>query len=166
MQPTRLGITRRIQALRATGWSTVQISRLTGLNTVTVRAIGLDETRRITPATAQAVYAAYQRAAYRQPPSRRPDEIRVVTQVRADAKRRGWAPPMAWDDIDHDDRPKGIRRGRSGPIDLDDVLRLLRAGVAPEEVADRVGVQVSSLGRRLRRQGYRSWAAYVERKPL
>lgn len=163
---TRFGITRRLQALRALGWTNSQIARLTGLYRATIRRIINDPHCMITPATARAITLTYERAAHHPPQPRTAQQEAAVDQVRRSALDRGWAPPMAWDDIDDPrETPTGIRRpGVSATADVDEAILLLQLGTSPDEVTRRLGVQRASLGRRLRRAQEHKWAALVERK--
>ena len=167
MLVTRHGITRRLQALQAIGWSKNQISRATGLNPVTIRKVLNDDESFIQSATVARIVATYKRLADAHPPQRHADQIRMVTLIRKGAQERGYAPPASWDNIDTDEQPHGLRpHGPRRPELLEDVLILLRAGVNPEDVAARCGVSATSLARRLRRNGHHLWAAACERKPV
>lgn len=164
--PTRIGLTRRLQALRALGWTTSEVARITGLYRATIRRVTNDERCTVTAPTARAIIWGYARASHRTPPATTERACAAVDQVRRHAIGRGWAPPMAWDDIDDPrETPTGIRRTGSSEIaGVDEAILLLQLGVAPDEVARRLGVQRSSLGRRLRRAQEHKWAALVERK--
>lgn len=162
---TRVGITRRLQALRALGWSTMQIARLTGLYPDTVRRITNDPTAPIHPTTARRIVTAYGRAAHHVPPDSRTHQVQ---QLRRDAYGRGWAPPYAWDRIDDpQEAAKGVRDPdeHASIAAVDEALLLLRLGVLPEQAAQRLGVQQASLARRLRRAGETRWARVMERQP-
>ena len=167
MLVTRHGVTRRLQALQAIGWSQSQIARATGLNPITIKKLIRDEDSSIHSATVARIVATYKRLADVHPPQRHADEIRMVTMIRRGAQERGYAPPAAWDDIDLDEHPHGLRpvSETRRPELLDDALSLLRAGVRPEDVAARCGVSATSLARRLRRNGHHLWAAACERRP-
>lgn len=166
MLVTRHGVTRRLQALQAIGWSQTQIARATGLNPITIKRIIRDDDTTIQSATVARIVATYKRLAYVHPPQHHADEIRMVTMIRRGAQERGYAPPAAWDNIDLDERPHGLRSDAvRRPELIDDALHLLRAGVSPEDVAARCGVSATSLARRLRRHGHHLWAAACERKP-
>lgn len=84
------GTRRRIQALQAIGWPTDALAAELGLGRNGLRMItSRDRVRR---STAVRVAKLYQRLWMTEGPSSR---VRVVAQ------RKGWLPPMAWDDIDH-----------------------------------------------------------------
>lgn len=165
---TRIGITRRLQALQAMGWTQSQIARAAGLCRASIQRLTNDEESRVNATTALAVVEVYQQLSWRTPPQRRPDQVRMVTLIRRGARQRGFIPPAAWDHIDDpDELPRGAKalRETSRPAPLDDALNLLRAGVRPEDVAARCGVSATSLARRLRRNGHHLWAAACERRP-
>lgn len=163
---TRIGITRRLQALRALGWSTSQIATITGLYTATVTRITNDPHVRITEPTMRRVVAGYARTETRLPPARDARERQQVAALRNGAQERGWAPPHAWDNIDDpDEQPKGVRTSSTVfVVGVDEAVLLLQLGVHPSEVARRLGVKRESLARRLRRAKQHKWAAAVERK--
>ena len=95
------GTRRRVQALMRLGWSLNTIAELAGVGAGTVSRIanGLNPTvwRRVADSIAE-VY----------------DELHLTTGPAAAVARRaagrGWAPPLAWDDIDRDEKPQGVRR--------------------------------------------------------
>lgn len=64
----------------------------------------------------------------------------------AAAKRNGWAPPLAWDDIDDPaERPKGVGMARaSGPVRF---AELRDMGLTRREIAEAMGVLPASLER-------------------
>lgn len=108
--PTELvdatGTRRRIHALMALGHSTPRIGTACALDESTIRTLATRQ--RITPRSAQRIARVY-------------DELSMTvgtsTKTRRYAARMGWAPPLAWDDIDDPrERPSGVRRpSHSGP---------------------------------------------------
>ena len=78
------------------------------------------------------------------------DELSMVagpsTRATTEAKRKGWAPPLAWDEEDLDDpaakpaaHPPGLP-GRQRNTDLEErVLELTRCGLSAAEIAIRLG---------------------------
>ena len=102
---------RRIQALLALGWSAREIAEAGGLpdgRDVTRILNGrtrADEPKWVERKTFTAICRAYDRLAMTIPP---PKHARDRDRRRALAK--GFAPPLAWDDIDNPyDHPKGLR---------------------------------------------------------
>jgi hypothetical protein len=97
------GTVRRLQALHAVGWSTSQLAARLGRNPQILRRTMAGE--RVTVGTQSAVSALYEQLW-----DARPDVFggpaRVIAEsARAESRRRGWAPPLAWDDIDADREP-------------------------------------------------------------
>lgn len=91
----RVGSVRRIQALLFMGWGHDQMREHSGVRTaVVLHQKGLWVTR----STHDAIAAMFSELAMRQGPSAR---------TRARAQQRGYASPLAWDDIDLDDAPAG-----------------------------------------------------------
>lgn len=163
-----VGTRRRLQALRRLGWTIAQLAELTRLHPHTIRAVSNDRNRTVTMATATAVQDAYDATWDRPPQTRTAEELRAVEQARLHAIEMGWAPAMAWDDIDDpDEAPQGVRPLLE-PVHVtaEEAVQLLQAGLSPYEVATRAGVKVESLARRLRRHGWHRWAAACERKVL
>ena len=90
------GTVRRIQALWAIGWRSSDIARACGWSTPQA-VTEIVATRHSTYiSTAETVARAYEEMAMTPGPS---------AKNRRDAARKGWAPPLAWDDIDHDEHP-------------------------------------------------------------
>lgn len=107
------GVRRRLNALAAIGWSRHALAAELGCDRSNVQKI--IRSARSTPETAAAVRALYDRL------SMIPGPHPAAAAV---ARRRGWPPPLAWDDDELDD-PKG--RPNLG--------RAPRNGPAPDEVA-------------------------------
>lgn len=109
------GTRRRIHALAAVGYSLAEQSRRLGMEISGASAIARRTWVWVT--TAEKVRALY-------------DELSMVpgnnNRARNEAKRRGWPPPLAWDDETIDDP-------RARPV-LGSALDR-RAGVVPDEIA-------------------------------
>lgn len=97
------GPLRRIQALQALGWTGQQIATEAGLSLATLRSIQYHKSTTIRRPTAEAIADAYERMSMRRPEGRYAHRSRLV------AARKGWPPPLAWDCIDTDTHPRGIR---------------------------------------------------------
>ncbi len=74
-------------------------------------------------------------------------------RARAIAARKGYAPPMAWDDIDDPTCQPDVGQEPRGSWDADDVAWLLTCGETQVGIAARFGIRVDSLQRGLRRAG-------------
>jgi len=155
--PTRgyisgLGARRRLQALSAIGWTMYRLAKETGLPASTVAAIRGGVTERIRPAIDQTVREAYERLCMRVPPA-----TRDTNHSRFHAQRKGWAPPLAFDDIDdplevpkfgneHD--VKAIRAERQA-----EVARLHALGLSYTQIAERIGKSMRQVHRDLSDMG-------------
>lgn len=123
-QVSARGTVRRLQALHAIGWSTPELAHRLGRSTQSVRRTMAGQL--VSRRTAEAVAALYG-ALWDLAPI---GSGRDATATRADAGRRGWVTPMAWDDIDSDDHPAAPP---SGHQDLDEIAierALARDGMA------------------------------------
>lgn len=88
------GTTRRLQALAVMGYGPVYLSAQIGIDARRLRRLRNGDVTRITAAAARKVAHVYERLAMRPGPS----------AIAADnARRHGWLPPLAWDDIDEPD---------------------------------------------------------------
>lgn len=130
MKPS-IGTVRRLQALGWCGWTRADIARVTGVHLTY-------EGRLVTDATAAAVARAYDLLSIMQPP-----DTFDNTQARRAARRLGWAPPLAWDEIaidDPDAAPEGMNALRRLSIH-EQVVELLAIGCSVTEIPSRVGAR-------------------------
>lgn len=130
-----LGAVRRIRALRRLGWTVVDIARESGVPEKTLRN-PCHRGATVYRTTAEAVATTYERLAMVVP------QGGYHTRERNYAERKGWPPPLAWDDIDDPtEQPKG--RG-TGPrqLDVDEavVARILAGEKLPANRAEREAV--------------------------
>lgn len=136
------GTRRRIQALAAIGWRFSDIDAHLGRKRSVYVIL---DSKKVSPRTAQRVAAVYEQLCMTPGPSR-------VAAKRAQEK--GWAPPLAWDDIDTDPAPvewRSQRRRRPSSELVEDVADLLAAGEHASVIAARLGVTVATLARNLAR---------------
>lgn len=91
---SRVGTTRRIQALLYMGWGHRQMRDHSGLNTAN---LAHQQGRWVTRTTHDAVAAMYRDLSATRGPS---------TKAALYANRLGYAGPADWDDIDHDQAPE------------------------------------------------------------
>ena len=101
-----LGYQRRIKALMRLGWSYQDIADAAGWpHRNYVRRIVVGQkgkpTRWIERATARTIGEVYERLCMTIPQGPYANRTRLL------AERKGYAPPLAWDDIDHDPAPRG-----------------------------------------------------------
>lgn len=119
------GARRRIQALQRLGWSLRRISTECGWGTSTTTVLWIldDSNDTVLRSTHDTVAAAYERLHMTLPPAGS-----GTTRARQAAEAKGYAPPLAYDDIDLDDKPHGVGyRARTPWDDVDEavVLRIL-----------------------------------------
>jgi DNA-binding XRE family transcriptional regulator len=97
------GTRRRLEGLMYIGVPLAYLAGRLGMSTEGLRP-KMTRYRKVTPATAAKV-AALSRELHRQPPflERTPGERRLADRTRRHARRMGWVPVAAWDDIDDPD---------------------------------------------------------------
>ncbi|HEY1179351.1 MAG TPA: hypothetical protein VGF17_24615 [Phytomonospora sp.] len=135
-----IGARRRIRALQAIGHPAAAIAEAAGVTVNVVNNISVQAGDWITAANRDAIHRAYEQLWSTPGPS---------AKVRGIAAKRGWAPPMAWDDdtIDHPDAQPDLGvdrrtgRGRNQEDLVEDVEDLLRFEplATAEQLAVRLG---------------------------
>lgn len=153
------GTRRRIQALCAIGWTQLQLGPMIGIATSHLGKITHGHARKVKASTAVAVRDLYEQLWNSPPAARTPQEAHVITRARLAAARNGWAPPLAWDDDTIDD-PNSVPEGAEGEPqtkrrlpDRDDLQMLIETGSTVAALAQRFGVEESSVKTTLRRCG-------------
>lgn len=138
------GTRRRIQALNAIGWDNGRIMKRLGMDPYGSRT--LFRGARVHQNTAAKVARVYDELSMTPGPS---------VRARLHAQRRGYAPPLAWDDDTIDD-PNAVP-DLGAPDDdtawADDVAELIDAGCSWDEIAKRLGLKPDSLDSKCRRHG-------------
>jgi AraC-like DNA-binding protein len=136
-----LGTRRRLQALRALGHTRASIA--TGLG-VTKQHVGyLLRQKQVTSHTAYRVDELYRRWEMTPGSSER---------ARSHAKRMGWAPPLAWSNIDDPDETPDV--GEAVVLRFPDRYREVRELEShPGNIARRLGISEKALKRMLIRYG-------------
>ena len=104
------GFIRRIRALQAMGWSFNDIAQRIGIPRTCLTAKTRNHTR-VYVSTFRRMVAVYDELSMIPGPS-----IRSINA----AKRNGWAPPLAWDDIDDPDERPNL--GAAADRGVDEVL--------------------------------------------
>ena len=94
-----LGTARRLQALAWCGWTNAEIAKRAGLWQNTLSDLRAHRYPSVYASTAVTIANIYEELSLLDGG----DEL-----SRRKAIRMGWAPPMAWDDIDLDARPNGV----------------------------------------------------------
>lgn len=139
-----LGTTRRLQALIAIGHMQKDLAERIGWTVFNIGGLVHARQTGVTAGTARAVATMFEELSAVPGPSVRSREL---------ARRKGWAPPLAWDEgtIDNPDaRPEGVRTSNK-PTPATDVEELLEMGFTIDQIAARLGIRPSSVTRRLER---------------
>ena len=95
-----IGYRRRVQALWRLGWPSHLIAQEAGVGIGTIHRLIRGKTETLRTGTAKKLDAAYERLCMTPGPSK-------VSAKRA--AKEGHPPPLAWNDIDTDMRPRGVR---------------------------------------------------------
>ena len=140
-----VGFRRRIEALQAIGWSLNEIGRRLGID-VRVLPARMDQ-RWVRRVTHDRMAAIYDELSMTVPGDRYANRRRIL------AARKGYAPPLAWDDIDDpDERPNfGEHVPGARARLLEDYRWLIDGGCSVEEACERLGVQPDSITAAMRR---------------
>jgi hypothetical protein len=102
-----LGTHRRIQALATLGYSIQEVWRQAGINRRPNGRVG--KYKRIHREDAEAIAEAYERLCMRPKVGVTNYERSSITIVKQRAAEKGWAPPLAWDNIDDpNEEPEGM----------------------------------------------------------
>lgn len=157
------GVRRRIEALMAIGWSQSALAAHVGHRQVVITQWLRNEF--VQRSTHIRVAEVYERLSVMTPPTDTKSQRMSVNRTLALARRRGYAPPLAWDDIDNDHGPAET----TGEDVVDDVavalaisgqrvtltvrerhivVRELNArGMNDGRIAEHTGVDVRTIGR-------------------
>jgi len=104
-RPSPWGTQRRLRALMNRSWAPRAIGRASAIPAAQITQ-ALARLDNITPEFAERVAAVYDRLWDQQPPQVTREDGDLAAAARAHAHRRGWPPPMAYDD-DLIDLPEG-----------------------------------------------------------
>ena len=153
-----LGPIRRVQALQALGWSAPQIAKRAGINYRHIYNLHRHET--VYTSTLARIERAYDELSMELPPETTTGERISARRARNHARRQGWPPPLAWDDIDDPhEGPKGVagrepRRTYIDPIAVGELLAGRTVDSTPAEKTEAMrrwlamGRSAASLARR------------------
>lgn len=129
-----IGTIRRLHALMALGHTGVSIGAEVGLTASRISQLsrGHHCANGVLQVTAERVRRVYDDLSMTRPDGWQAERMRRM------ARRNGWAPPLAWTDIDDpDDVPKGIRREPVRGVDPVVVERLLAGETVPSTRAEK-----------------------------
>jgi hypothetical protein len=132
------GTRRRLQALQVVGWPQKVIAVHAGMNQRQISA--LIRAEKVFVRTARTITGCYDQL-WDQVPEEHAVAPAAADRARNAARRHGWFPPAAWDDIDDPQAVPdvGDRSKRTVAI-AEDVEFMLRHGVDRDEIARRVGL--------------------------
>lgn len=129
------GTRRRLQALAHAGWTLQDLAARLGTTPEAVskwRRHG-----KVAASSARRTRAVFAELAMQQGPSWRTHGYAV---------RHGWAPALAWDDIDDPaEQPKLGAPGTARGLDMDEVAHLSRCGLTMADIGQRLGVEPDSV---------------------
>ena len=141
------GTHRRIEALWAIGWTSADIAKAAGWASPQAVTELMKRECYVFTTSAQTIGIVYDRLSGKPGPS---------TTNRRRARAKGWAPPLAWDDIDNDQTPKGVRgaemRTRHDAQTWEDYDELAVQGYSREHAARRLGMTKAALEKALARR--------------
>lgn len=130
------GALRRLQALYALGWSFEAQATRAGVDVVELRRL-LAGRRFVRPQLDAAIRRLHRDLWSIEPPANSPGRRRAIESRRRRARRLGYLPTLAWDDIDRDDAPPEVPPGDDDVDEVAVALALEGAAVPlrPREVA-------------------------------
>lgn len=133
-----IGTVRRFQALQALGWTGPEIAAEVGVSIYSLRSISYHGSAVVHSGTAAKMAAAYERMCMTRP------EGHYANRARAMAARKGWPPPLAWDDIDDpDEKPRKRDELRQDSIDHVIVQRVLDGKPKPRRLTNAEGAEIT-----------------------
>lgn len=151
------GTIRRAQALVALGWTMGQIATEAGVSVNTLRSIQYHGSQTVHSTTAAAVRDAYERMSMTLPdgPS--------AARTRALARKNGWPPPLAWNNIDDENEtPVGWQYQR--PDRAAEIRELADHGENATQIARRLGITLDTLARWCHRELPDVWPVIAGRE--
>jgi hypothetical protein len=93
-----VGVSRKIKALAAIGYSSKEVAEYTGISRKVVQFFSMQRSEYVLKRNADLIDEAYRAWCMTPGPNKRAIQ---------EARHRGWLPPLAWDDIDNDPEPAG-----------------------------------------------------------
>ncbi|MFF2621214.1 hypothetical protein [Oerskovia jenensis] len=143
------GTIRRLRALAALGWSLTDIGTRMSWSKAAVSYLR-GRNRRVLRSTAVIVAEIYDELSMSLPSPSTPTERADVARTRLHAARAGWAPPLAWTDIDDPDEVPDLGAAPDPDV-VDPVLidRLLSGRPSAVPTAERPAIVRELAGRGL-----------------
>lgn len=143
-----VGSCRRLRAMAVNGWTMKALASRCSLADQTLGDIASGRRAQIWASTAQEIRSLFTQMWNKQPPEGTLRERRAAGIARSIAKRNGWMPVGAWDDIDNPDAipdlGEKVSREQALAEDADELIN--SQGYTLQNAAERLGVSVSYLG--------------------
>lgn len=137
------GTARRLRALVAMGYSQADIGRAVGISPTYISKLANQNRGQVNPDTADRIIALYDKLSMTPGPSR---------WARDWAHRKGWMPPLAWDDDTIDDPAAQPNPGHQERVGFRERFYEMRdLGYSDLIIAQRWGMRPESLLRQLHR---------------
>lgn len=142
-----IGAERRLRALACLGWSTRRIAAHAGMSAGELDRVRRGHWKTINQKTADRISDVYDRLSMKIPEAANQYEQGAVTVTRHNAIASGWAPPLAWDDIDNDHSPArgSVRKLWSSSELAAEVHHLEQMGLTREEIASQLNLTTGAL---------------------
>lgn len=162
MQIDPTGTRRRLQALACLGWLWSEIGAELGVTAARVGHMAAGQWRMVHRDNARKVAEVYDRLSMTVPPEleRKPHAAVIRARQRRDAARKGWAPPLAWDDATIDD-PAATPTGLHGDEAiqrrqqrLEHLQQVLTAGGDLIDACNALGISRDGVNTWCRRRGH------------
>lgn len=128
------GAQRRLRALQAIGWSLTELAALVHLDRHELSAALGHDVRSIPMALNQTIRDLHAERWNRPPTPTSPTHARAIARRRDRARRRGYLPTMAWDDLDTDPEPPVVaHHDVVDPIAIEFAIAGYRASLTTRE---------------------------------
>lgn len=145
----QIGYVRRLQALARLGWTAQRLAAEIGISHYLAKQLLAGTYRwQLRSDTAAVIAEGYERLCMTFPTTTRKGEQSAATHAQREAIRRGWAPPLAWDDIDDPNEKPDTghdRRTYKREQLLEEFFHLVRQGDTHETAARRLGVTTDAI---------------------
>ena len=153
------GTRRRIQALMTLGYPMHHMAGLLKVTPTTLSSLARHRPN-VRVQTAKKVAVLYQQLGDQPATPHEGLTDSAIRRARNYARKHGYAPPAAWDNIDDpSEEPQGARTSEPRAAwQPEDIVDLLSQGESPERIATRFGVSPASIYSRLRLHGYEDLA--------
>lgn len=143
-----IGTARRVQALVALGWTFGQIGQQLGRGHDYAQKLATRADTFVRHSTAELVADVYEQMSMSLPPRETGRDRWRANYAQTAAAKRGWVPPLCWNDIDDaDEQPTGLRAANTRRDLLTEWAELEAAGESIGQAALRLGVTVGAIER-------------------